>query len=180
MGYFRAVFGGNSYYEYKVRVGPEEAVRRAVDFWRSKKCKVGGDDIDRRLRKAGYTGTEMSGGSDLGILKDLSLLVSVVGWPLLLVPATRRAVPRPFTIGIVASLEGPETNGTTLFCFDANEDDSESVFSPREHTEHQMIELGRELARQGIRREAPRRLTRRDLPKGHPLRDYDAFKLLWR
>ena len=170
MGYFRAVFGGSSYYEYKVRVGPEEAVRRAVEFWRSKKCKVGGDDIDRRLRKAGYIGTEMSGGSDAGFLKDL----------LLLVPATRRAVPRPFTIGVVASLEGPETNGTTLFCFDANEDDSESVFSPREHTEHQMIELGRELARQGILREAPRRLTRRDLPKGHPLRDYDAFKLLWR
>ena len=35
-----------------------------------------------------------------------------------------------------------------------------------------MIELGRELARQGILRGAPRRLTRRGLPKGHPLREF--------
>ncbi len=96
----------------------------------------------------------------------------MVGWALLLVPATRRALPHPFTIGIAASLEDPEANRTTLFCFDVNEDESESVFSPREHTEHQMIELGRELARQGILRGAPRRLTRRGLPKGHPLREF--------
>ena len=180
MGYFRALFGPRSYYEYQVGVGPEEAVRRAVAFWRGKGCEVEENDIDRRLREAGYTGTEMSGGSAAGFLKDLLLLVSVVGWALLLIPATRRAVPRPFTIGVAASLEGPEANGTTLFCFDVNEDNSESLFSPREHTEHQMIELGRELARQGILREAPRRLTRRGLPKGHPLRNYDSLKLLWR
>ena len=180
MGYFRAMFGPRSYYEYRVGVGPEEAVRRAVAFWRGKGCEVEENDIDRRLREAGYTGTEMSGGSAAGFLKDLLLLVSVVGWALLLIPATRRAVPRPFTIGVAASLEGPEANGTTLFCFDVNEDNSESLFSPREHTEHQMIELGRELARQGILREAPRRLTRRGLPKGHPLRNYASLKLLWR
>lgn len=180
MGYFRALFGPRSYYEYQVGVGPEEAVRRAVAFWRGKGCEVEENDIDRRLREAGYTGTEMSGGSAAGFLKDLLLLVSVVGWALLLIPATRRAVPRPFTIGVAASLEGPEANGTTLFCFDVNEDNSESLFSPREHTEHQMIELGRELARQGILREAPRRLTRRGLPKGHPLRNYASLKLLWR
>ena len=180
MGYFRAMFGPRSYYEYQVGVGPEEAVRRAVAFWRGKGCEVEENDIDRRLREAGYTGTEMSGGSAAGFLKDLLLLVSVVGWALLLIPATRRAVPRPFTIGVAASLEGPEANGTTLFCFDVNEDNSESLFSPREHTEHQMIELGRELARQGILREAPRRLTRRGLPKGHPLRNYASLKLLWR
>jgi len=180
MGYFRAMFGPRSYYEYRVGVGPEEAVRRAVAFWRGKGCEVEENDIGRRLREAGYTGTEMSGGSDAGFLKDLLLLVSVVGWALLFIPATRRAVPRPFTIGIAASLEGSEANGTTLFCFDANEDNSDSLFSPREYTEHQMIKLGRKLARQGILREAPRRLTRRDLSKDHPLRDYDIFKLLRR
>ena len=172
MGYFRALFGPRPYYEYQVGVGPEEAVRRAVAFWRGKRCEVEENDIDRRLRKAGYTGTEMSGGSAAGTLKDLLLLVSVVGWALLLVPATRRALPNPFPIGSAASREDPEANGTTLFCFDVNEDESESVFSPREHTEHQMIELGRELARQGILRGAPRRLTRRGLPKGHPLREF--------
>ena len=180
MGYFRAMFGPRSYYEYRVGVGPEEAVQRAVAFWRGKGCEVEENDIGRRLREAGYIGTEMSGGSDAGFLKDLLLLVSVVGWALLFIPATRRAVPRPFVIGIAAPLEGPDPDTTTLFCFDANEDNSDSLFSPREHTEHQMIKLGRELARQGILREAPRRLTRRDLPKDHPLRDYDVFKLLWR
>ena len=172
MGYFRALFGPRPYYEYQVGVGPEEAVRRAVAFWRGKGCEVEENDIGRRLREAGYTGTEMSGGSDAGFLKDLLLLVSVVGWALLFIPATRRAVPRPFVIGIAAPLEGPDPDTTTLFCFDANEDNSDSLFSPREYTEHQMIKLGRKLACQGILREAPRRLTRRDLSKGHPLREF--------
>lgn len=53
MGYFRALFGPRPYYEYQVGVGPEEAVRRAVAFWRGKRCEVEENDIDRRLRKAG-------------------------------------------------------------------------------------------------------------------------------
>ena len=178
MGYFRAMFGPRSYYEYRVGVGPEEAVQRAVAFWRGKGCEVAEYNMDRQLRQVGYTGTEMAGGSAMGVLKEAILAVSVVGLVFLFSSRIRRAFPRPFLIGIVAPLDGPDPNRTELICFHAGGDRGDEVFSPQEYTEHQMIELGRELASQGILLEAPRRFSESALPdRRHPLRKYPWWNL---
>ena len=178
MGYFRTLFKGPAYYAYQVSVSPEEAVRRAVAFWRGKRCEVAEYNMDRQLRQVGYTGTEMAGGSAMGVLKEAILAVSVVGLVFLFSSRIRRAFPRPFLIGIVAPLDGPDPNRTELICFHAGGDRGDEVFSPQEYTEHQMIELGRELASQGILLEAPRRFSESALPdRHHPLRKYPWWNL---
>ena len=174
MGFFRAAFGSSPYYEYQVGVGPEEAVRRAVAFWHALDCEVADYDMDSRLREAGYTGTEVAGGGGLGTeIKNELVEYTPIGWLLMLSSKTRLASPSAFQVGIAAPLDGPNANRTTLFCFHASGNGGEKdYFSPREYTEHQMIALGEELARQGVLLEKPRRFTHRVFPRDHPLRQF--------
>ena len=174
MGFFRAAFGSTPYYEYQVGVGPEEAVRRAVAFWRTQECQVADYDMDSHLREAGYTGTEVAGGGGLGTeIKNDLVEFTPIGWVLMLSSKTRLASPGPFQVGITAPLDGPYANKTTLFCFHASGNGGENdYFSPREYTEHQMIALGRALTRQGVLLAEPHRFTQRALPKDNPLRQF--------